>query len=130
MMYKKHFTALESNPVLFTQLIHKLGVCESLVFRDVLSLTEPALLATIPRPVLALVIVFPTSSDYEVRLAHENGSGSSTWENGDNANAVWFKQTINNACGLYGILHAITNGPARRCISMFLGRKIHGFDLR
>ncbi|KAK1767900.1 peptidase C12, ubiquitin carboxyl-terminal hydrolase 1 [Phialemonium atrogriseum] len=26
---------------------------------------------------------------------------------------MWFKQTINNACGLYGILHALSNGAAR-----------------
>ena len=25
---------------------------------------------------------------------------------------VWFKQTINNACGLYGLLHAVRNGGA------------------
>lgn len=26
---------------------------------------------------------------------------------------MWYKQTINNACGLYGILHAISNGDSR-----------------
>ena len=30
---------------------------------------------------------------------------------------MWFKQTINNACGLYGVLHAVSNGDARAAIS-------------
>ena len=29
---------------------------------------------------------------------------------------VWFKQTIRNACGLIGLLHAVCNGPAREMI--------------
>jgi hypothetical protein len=29
---------------------------------------------------------------------------------------MWFKQTINNACGLYSILHAVCNGEARKYI--------------
>lgn len=32
------------------------------------------------------------------------------------ANVVWYKQTINNACGLYAILHAVCNGDARDSI--------------
>lgn len=27
---------------------------------------------------------------------------------------MWFKQTIRNACGLIGLLHAVSNGEARR----------------
>ena len=30
---------------------------------------------------------------------------------------VQYKQTINNACGLYGILHAVSNGDSRHFIS-------------
>jgi len=30
---------------------------------------------------------------------------------------VWFEQTINNACSLYSILHALCNGEARQFIS-------------
>ncbi len=32
------------------------------------------------------------------------------------ANDIWHKQTINNACGLYGILHAVCNGDTRNGI--------------
>ncbi|KAK4188561.1 putative ubiquitin carboxyl-terminal hydrolase 1 [Podospora australis] len=29
---------------------------------------------------------------------------------------IWFRQTINNACGLYAVLHALSNGQSRRFI--------------
>jgi ubiquitin carboxyl-terminal hydrolase L3 len=33
---------------------------------------------------------------------------------------LWYKQTIRNACGLIGLLHAISNGNSRNFIGMFL----------
>ena len=39
---------------------------------------------------------------------------------GDGEDVVWFKQTIKNACGMFGILHGVCNGEARNLISMFL----------
>ena len=36
MAYNKHYIPLEANPVLFTQLIHQLGVSPSIEFQDVL----------------------------------------------------------------------------------------------
>ncbi|KAI3328113.1 ubiquitin carboxyl-terminal hydrolase, family 1 [Xylariaceae sp. AK1471] len=113
MVYKKHFIPLESNPSLFTQLIHKLGVSAALSFHDVWSLDDPELLSLVPRPVLAFIIVFPTTSDYEDRLAKENALRENYALHGESKDAIWFKQTINNACGLYGILHAVANGRAR-----------------
>ena len=68
MSYRKHYIPLESNPDLFTQLIHRLGVSTSLNFQDVLTIDEPDLL---PRPALALIFVFPTSDAYEVQKAKE-----------------------------------------------------------
>jgi len=32
---------------------------------------------------------------------------------GEGEQVMWFRQTINNACGLYSILHAISNGDSR-----------------
>ncbi|RYP53127.1 hypothetical protein DL768_001801 [Monosporascus sp. mg162] len=95
--------------------LDELGVSDSLSFHDVWSLDEPELLAFIPRPVLALVIVFPTPADYEARLAEEDTAAPT--DSGDEGDVLWFKQTINNACGLYGILHAVANGGARDFIN-------------
>lgn len=113
---KIHFYPLESNPTIFTDLMHKLGVSKSLAFYDVLSVDDPDLLAWIPRPVLALVFVFPTPHDYwkiekeiEENRPEYNGSG-------ENEDVIWFKQTINNACGLHALLHAVTNAEARSYI--------------
>jgi ubiquitin carboxyl-terminal hydrolase L3 len=66
--YRKHFIPLESNPDVFTDLIHKLGVSATLSFRDVLTLDEPDLL---PRPAIALILIFPTSEAYESQKAKE-----------------------------------------------------------
>lgn len=113
MSYRKHYIPLESNPTLFTELIHQLGVSNVLEFHDVLSMEEPELLALVPRPTLALVLVFPTSPDYESRVSEEDKDVAEYAKCGEEENVVWYKQTINNACGLYGILHAISNGDAK-----------------
>ncbi|KAI0103790.1 ubiquitin carboxyl-terminal hydrolase, family 1 [Nemania sp. FL0031] len=110
MIYKKHFIPLESDPSLFTQLIHQLGVSTTLSLHDIITLDDDGLLSLVPRPVYAVILVFPTAPDYEARLAVESDSVATSED------VVWFKQTINNACGLYAILHAVANGPARNHI--------------
>jgi ubiquitin carboxyl-terminal hydrolase L3 len=111
--YQKHFIPLESNPDVFTELIHKLGVSETLCFQDVLSLDDPDLLAFIPRPVYALLLVFPTTEAYDKKVEAEDQVHEEHGANDDERNVLFFKQTINNACGLYAILHAVCNGVAR-----------------
>ncbi|KAK7750062.1 ubiquitinyl hydrolase 1 [Diatrype stigma] len=113
MRYRKHFIPLESNPELFTQLIHRLGVSTSLQYHDVLSLDDPELLALVPRPALALVLVFPTSPSYKSSIAGYDQTVNDYTKFGDQEEVMWYRQTINNACGLYGILHAVSNGQAR-----------------
>jgi ubiquitin carboxyl-terminal hydrolase L3 len=111
--YRKHFIPLESNPDVFTELVHKLGIAQSLSFQDVLSLDDPELLAFIPRPAYGLVLVFPTTEPYEKRCAQVEASLGEYQGSGPEEPVIFWKQTINNACGLYALLHAITNGDAR-----------------
>jgi ubiquitin carboxyl-terminal hydrolase L3 len=113
---QKHYVPLESNPEIFTRLIHRLGVT-GLGFQDVFSLDDPDILAMVPRPVLALILVFPTSEAYEKQIAEEESARLVYAGSGPGEDVIWFKQTIHNACGLYGILHAISNGRARHFIS-------------
>jgi len=113
MTARKHFLPLESNPAVFTELAHRLGLSSSLAFHDVLSLDDAELLAFVPRPALALVLVFPASRAYQADLARKDKDTPEHTLCGDEEDAVWFKQTIHNACGLYGILHALSNGAAR-----------------
>lgn len=123
--YRKHFIPLESNPEVFTDLLHKLGA-RSLCFQDIYSLDDSELLALIPRPVHALILVFPTTERYEQRISEEEAKAKDYKGSGANEDVVFFKQTINNACGLYAILHAISNGDARRCISMCTHARRYG----
>lgn len=117
--YRKHYIPLESNPMVFTELIHKLGVSTSLAFHDVLSIDDPNLLGFIPRPALALILVFPTSTVYEEHKAKEEISRDDHVSRGEDEHVIWYKQTINNACGLYGILHAVSNGDSRNFIGKY-----------
>jgi len=111
--YRKHFIPLESNPDVFNQLIRLLGAPESLVFEDVFTLDEPEFL---PHPALALILIFPTAENYEEQRAAEDASHEDSSSSRPGEEVVWFKQTINNACGLYAILHALSNGEARGLI--------------
>lgn len=110
------FIPLEANPQLMTDLVHKLGVSEALQLHDVYSLTDPDLLAFIPRPALALLLVFPVSAAYESHRMAEDTLADEYTGKGENEPVVWWKQTIRNACGLMGLLHAVCNGPAKNFI--------------
>ncbi|KAI4639615.1 hypothetical protein J4E93_008967 [Alternaria ventricosa] len=114
--YNKHFIPLESDPDVFTELAHKLGLSTSLVFEDVLSLDDPELLGFLTRPAFALILVFPTTDDYEKRVQDEDAKLEEFRNSRGAGDVIFFKQTINNACGLYAILHAVCNGEARRRI--------------
>lgn len=99
-----------------TRLAHELGLSQALQFHEVYSLTEPALLEFLPRPAHALLLVFPVTETYEKFRRDEDASKPEYSGSGPNEPVVWYKQTIRNACGLIGLLHAITNGEAREQI--------------
>ncbi|CAM1503203.1 Fc.00g079790.m01.CDS01 [Cosmosporella sp. VM-42] len=110
------FIPLEANPQLMTTLIHKLGVSEALQMHDVYSLTDPDLLAFIPRPALALLLVFPVSAAYESHRLAEDSLNEDYHGKGESEPVVWWPQTIRNACGMMGLLHAVSNGEAKSFI--------------
>ncbi|KAI1470589.1 ubiquitin carboxyl-terminal hydrolase [Daldinia caldariorum] len=107
------FIPLEANPELLTSLLHKLGLSKALQIHDVYSITEPELLAFVPRPALALLLVFPVSATYESHRLAEDSTAPDYAGSGSGEPVLWYKQTIRNACGLMGLLHAVSNGPAR-----------------
>lgn len=110
----KSFVPLESNPEVFSDLSHQLGLSNKLGFHDVFSIDELDLLAFIPRPVYALILVFPVSEAYEKYRKEEDAKQPADYYTSiagtPKEDALWFKQTIRNACGTYAILHALTNG--------------------
>ena len=108
--YRKHFLPLESNPEVFNELIYSLGASQEIAFEDIFTFDEPDLL---PRPTLALIMVFPATAAYEARKAAVESARAEYTGSGHKEPAIWFKQTIHNACGLYAILHALSNGSRR-----------------
>lgn len=101
-----------------TKLVHKLGLSPSLAFHDVYSLDDPSLLAFVPRPVQALLLVFPITSAYEKARVDEDGPLPEYNASGTGEEVIWFRQTIRNACGMMGLLHCACNGGARDMIGM------------
>lgn len=110
---------IENNPDVMTSLIHKLGLSDSFSFHDVYSLDDPSLLDFVPRPVYALLLVFPVSKDYETIRLSEDDSLPEYEGSGPDEEVLWFKQTIRNACGMMGLLHLACNGGARDLIGIF-----------
>ncbi|KAK3937059.1 ubiquitin carboxyl-terminal hydrolase [Diplogelasinospora grovesii] len=94
-------------------LAKKLGLSEDLAFYDVYSLDEPDLLAHIPRPAYALLVIIPLTAAWDANRQVEDSSY--TRQEG-NPPVIWFKQTIGHACGSIGLLHCAINGPAAHSI--------------
>jgi ubiquitin carboxyl-terminal hydrolase L3 len=109
---------LENNPEVMTSLVHNLGLSTSLSFHDVFSIDDPDLLSFIPRPACALLLVFPVSKSYETFRFNEDKDRPEYTGKGDGEDVIWYKQTIRNACGLIGLLHAVSNGSARGFVGM------------
>ncbi|KAI4206755.1 MAG: hypothetical protein LQ346_000944 [Caloplaca aetnensis] len=108
---------LENNPEVMTRLVHNLGLSPTLAFHDVYSIDDPDLLAFVPRPVHALLLVFPITSTYEKARADEDGPLPEYNTSGSEEEVLWIRQTIRNACGMMGLLHCACNGGAREMIT-------------
>lgn len=110
-MAHKSWLPLESNPAVMTDYLGKLGLdTKRWQFHDVLGLDEE-LLALVPQPVKAVLLLFPITpaseaakAAQEERLAREGQTMSPS---------VWFmRQTVGNACGTVGLVHAALNNAA------------------
>lgn len=97
-------------------LAEKLGLSKELQFYDVYSLDEPELLAHIPRPALALLVIFPLTKAWDHDRRIEDADKAEYAGSGDQEPVIWFEQTIGHACGSIGLLHCAMNGPASKFI--------------
>ncbi|XP_049556959.1 ubiquitin carboxyl-terminal hydrolase isozyme L3 isoform X3 [Orcinus orca] len=69
---------------------------------------DPELLSMVPRPVCAVLLLFPITEKYEIFRTEEEEKIKSQGQ--DVTSSVYFmKQTISNACGTIGLIHAIAN---------------------
>ncbi|KAF3448274.1 hypothetical protein FNV43_RR08987 [Rhamnella rubrinervis] len=100
----KRWLPLEANPDVMNQFLWGLGLKEDEAeCYDVYGLDEE-LLEMVPKPVLAVLFLYPiTSQSEEERMLQAN-------EKKEPHESVYFmKQTVGNACGTIGLLHAIGN---------------------
>ncbi|KNZ57326.1 hypothetical protein VP01_2189g5 [Puccinia sorghi] len=104
---------LESNPEVMNAWASALGLSTDAVsFTDVYGL-DPELLAMVPKPVYAVVMLFPISKEYETARAaeHERIVDQANRTVVPDNRLIFIKQTISNACGTIGLLHALANNP-------------------
>ncbi|XP_070607450.1 ubiquitin carboxyl-terminal hydrolase isozyme L3 isoform X2 [Erythrolamprus reginae] len=89
------------------QFLRQLGIYPSWQFVDVYG-SDPELLGLVPRPVCALMLLFPVTQKYETfRMKEEETIKAQGQE--VKPGVYFMKQTISNACGTIGLIHAIAN---------------------
>eukprot|EP00743_Colponemidia_sp_Colp-15_P001532 GILK01001672.1.p1 GENE.GILK01001672.1~~GILK01001672.1.p1 ORF type:complete len:249 (-),score=39.98 GILK01001672.1:110-820(-) len=104
----KKWFPLESNPDVMNQYIERLGWPTAMFrFCDVLS-TEDWALEMVPRPCVAVVMLFPIKPESETYSHAEQDKIKNDGQILSN-NVFFMKQYIGNACGTIGILHSLGN---------------------
>nr|XP_027083302.1 ubiquitin carboxyl-terminal hydrolase 3-like isoform X1 [Coffea arabica] len=110
----KRWLPLEANPDVMNQFLWGLGVSpEEAECCDVLGLDEE-LLEMVPKPVLAVLFLYPiTPQTEEEKLKKDSlikeGAYHIICLQDPSAGVYFMKQTVGNACGTIGLLHAIAN---------------------
>ena len=98
---------LESNPDVMADYIHALGVPRTWTWSDVYGF-DAELLAMVPQPVKAVMLLFPISEASERRKQEQDALVAAQGQ--EVSPRVYFMtQTVGNACGTVGILHALCN---------------------
>ncbi|XP_061735768.1 ubiquitin carboxyl-terminal hydrolase isozyme L3 isoform X1 [Nerophis ophidion] len=101
---------LESNPEVMTKFVNSLGMKLSWQFGDVYGL-DPELLSMVPRPVCAVLLLFPVTEKYEAYKQEEEDRLKKQLQE-VSPNIFFMRQTISNACGTIGLIHAVANNLA------------------
>lgn len=98
---------LESNPEVMNKFLQKLGVPSQWSIVDVMGL-EPEMLSWVPRPVLAVMLLFPVSTAYE---EHKQKEENDILAKGQEVSSdiFYMKQNISNACGTVALVHSVAN---------------------
>lgn len=98
---------IESNPEVMNSFLHNLGLPKKWSITDVYGLDEP-LLAMLPQPVLALLLLFP------IKKGSDDQSNLVGGELVDSEKDLFYmKQTISNACGTVAMIHSVANNLDR-----------------
>ncbi|XP_010902671.2 ubiquitin carboxyl-terminal hydrolase isozyme L3 isoform X2 [Esox lucius] len=94
---------LEANP----DFLRQLGLLPTWQFGDVYGM-DPDLLSMVPRPVCAILLLFPVTEQYESFRLEEEAAIKAQGQK-VSQDVYFMKQTIGNACGTIGLIHAVAN---------------------
>ncbi|XP_032878892.1 ubiquitin carboxyl-terminal hydrolase isozyme L3 isoform X2 [Amblyraja radiata] len=98
---------LEANPDVVNQFLQQLGLIPTWQFGDVFGM-DPELLSLVPRPVCSILLLFPVTEKYEAYKQEEEAKIKAEGQK-VNPRVYFMKQTISNACGTIGLIHALAN---------------------
>ncbi|CAH1776593.1 unnamed protein product [Owenia fusiformis] len=98
-MAAQRWLPLESNPDVMNKYVRNLGAPDDWSFCDVFGM-DSDLLAMVPRPVAAVLFLYPIK---------ENSEGDPNEKQDPGTSLYFIKQTIGNACGTIGLIHAFLN---------------------
>ncbi|KAL0576099.1 hypothetical protein V5O48_005873 [Marasmius crinis-equi] len=79
-------------------------------YNDLYSL-DPEMLSMIPRPVKAVIFVFPYNEARYRRAADDERIAQQPGGNPVDPKVFWMHQTIRNACGAMAMVHSLANSP-------------------
>ncbi|CAL1714817.1 unnamed protein product [Somion occarium] len=100
---------LESNPDVLNSWCSKAGLITSeFEYSDIYGLDED-LLALVPQPVKAVILLLPLTDAIERKTQEEIAKIRREGQHHVDSSIIWIKQTIGNACGTMALLHAIIN---------------------
>jgi len=105
---KPRWMPLEGNPDVLNKYIKNLGVKnDDYEFVEVIGFDEE-LLAFVPQPVCAVLLIFPITEAHEKHRQKE--MEEATHSPPDYSQAIYFlKQTVGNACGSIAVIHSVAN---------------------
>ncbi|XP_048050116.1 ubiquitin carboxyl-terminal hydrolase isozyme L3 isoform X2 [Chanodichthys erythropterus] len=106
-MEGQRWLPLEANPEVMNQFLRQLGLVPTWQFGDVYGL-EPEVLSLVPRPVCAVLLLFPITEKYETFRQEEEAKIKAQGQE-VSSDVYFMKQTIGNACGTIGLIHAVAN---------------------
>ncbi|XP_050488324.1 ubiquitin carboxyl-terminal hydrolase isoform X2 [Bombus huntii] len=95
---------MESNP----EFLHKLGVAKDWSVVDVYGL-EPDLLALVPKPVVAVILLYPLSKKGDNSLEDKESEEEEDVSIPKDPEVFHMKQYIHNACGTIALIHSVGN---------------------
>jgi len=102
---------IESNPEVLSEWATAVGLPNELVeFSEVYGL-DPDLLNLVPKPVEAVLLVFPITKEFDKIRNSEDERLQKDGQPHLDPTLFYVKQTIPNACGTIALLHSIYNSP-------------------